>query len=700
MEPTPTLRLRNLTVSFAGQDTPVTAVDDLNLDVGAGEVLAVVGESGSGKTTTFLSALGLQRGARVTGQALLNGHNLLAASEAELSKLRGRDVSVIFQDALASLNPVMAIGAQVAEAVTVHHHDLSRAQVRAKSLELLRLVGIPAPEERATQYPHQLSGGMRQRVMIAIAIANEPRLIVADEPTTALDVTIQAQVIDVLRRIHENTDSSIVFITHDLGVVAGIADRVAVLYGGKLAEIGATEDVFYNASHPYTAGLLACLPRVDTGGRGTRLHQIDGNPPRDITSVSGCVFHPRCPMAQLPGPCSTVRPPMINAVGEKNAVGTPHMSACHFADEVPQHREVSAPERPANVAETQPRHDEVLIEAVGVSKHFPLHKGSLRRSKKVTIRAVDNVSLQVARGETLGLVGESGSGKTTVAHMLVNLANPTSGDVNVAGKNLSTFSRKELRGLATRVQFVFQDPFSSLNPQMTVEQILAEPLKLNGRWNRTAGPEKVATTLNLVGLDQQAAARHASAFSGGQRQRIGIARALMLEPQVLVLDEPVSALDVSVRAGIMNLLADLQENLGVGYLFVAHDLAVVRHISDRVAVMYHGKIVEEGGVERLYTAPAHPYTIALLSSVPIPDPDIERKRERIILSGDQPSPADPPSGCRFRTRCWKAQDMCAEVEPAPVAVVGGGSVSCHFPESPVAEGEVSSRTARMEQLHG
>ncbi|GHE98722.1 oligopeptide ABC transporter ATP-binding protein OppF [Amycolatopsis deserti] len=700
MEAAPTLRLRNLTVSFAGQDAPVTAVDDLSLDVDAGEVLAVVGESGSGKTTTFLSALGLQRGAHVTGQALLNGQDLLSASEAELSRLRGREVSVIFQDALASLNPVMAVGAQVAEAVAVHHRDLSRARTREKAVELLELVGIPAPRERAAQYPHELSGGMRQRVMIAIAIANEPRLIVADEPTTALDVTIQAQVIDVLRRIHERTDSSIVFITHDLGVVAGIADRVAVLYGGKLAELGTTEDVFYNASHPYTAGLLACLPRVDSGGRGSRLHQIDGTPPRDITSVSGCVFHPRCPMARLPSPCSTVPPPLIDTVAESGMTGEPHLSSCHFAAEVPQRADVSAPEHPGDIAVAHVERDDLLIEAVNVSKHFPLHKRSLGRGDRKVIRAVDNVSIEVARGETLGLVGESGSGKTTVAHMLVNLTEPTSGEISIAGKRLSTFSRKELRGLATRIQFVFQDPFSSLNPTMTVEQILAEPLKLNNRWDRKSSPQKIARMLRLVGLDEHASARHASAFSGGQRQRIGIARALMLEPQVLVLDEPVSALDVSVRAGIMNLLADLQEGLGVSYLFVAHDLAVVRHISDRVAVMYHGKIVEEGAVERLYSSPAHPYTVALLSSVPIPDPYIERKRERIILSGDQPSPANPPSGCRFRTRCWKAQDLCAEVEPAHTAVAGGGFVACHFPEATVADDEVSPKTARLEGLHG
>ncbi|KAA9164940.1 ABC transporter ATP-binding protein [Amycolatopsis acidicola] len=675
----PVFELESLTVRFDGRSGPVDAVRDLSLRVDAGEVLAVVGESGAGKTSAFLSVLGLQPAGRPSGRALLNGQDLITASESDLARLRGSEVSVIFQDALAALNPVMTIGSQIAEAIQVHRPRLPSEETWLRAVELLDLVGISAPTERADQYPHQLSGGMRQRVMIAIAIANEPGLVIADEPTTALDVTIQAQVLDVLQRIHDRTDSAVVFVTHDLGIVAGIADRVAVMYGGRLVEIGATEEIFYRSRHPYTRSLLACLPRLDAEGRERELYQIAGSLPANPAAVTGCVFHPRCPVAALPGPCATELPELTPDKPRQDVgrVSTSHVSACHYAGEIDNLLPSFASETGSR--KTRSETGAPIIVATEITKHFPMKKAGLARGRAL-VRAVDGVSFEICEGSTLGLVGESGSGKSTVANLLTRLLKPDTGDVLIREKSVQEMSGRELRHLSKTVQFVFQDPFSSLNPQMTVGDILAEPLKLNGMWTRRSGPARISEALQLVGLDPMTAHRNPKSFSGGQRQRIGIARALITKPDVVVLDEPVSALDVSVRAGILNLLMELQNELGVSYLFVAHDLAVVRHISDRVAVMYLGKIVEEGDVDTLYTTPAHPYTVALLSSAPIPDPRVERARKRVTLLGEQPSPANPPSGCRFRTRCWKAQDVCAEIAPSLNELKDGRTVACHFPE--------------------
>jgi peptide/nickel transport system ATP-binding protein len=669
----PILSVRNLTVDFPTHDGVVHAVDDVSFDLADSETLGIVGESGSGKSVTAMAILGLlPTSARITGEIEFDGQNLVGKSEKFLERVRGQQIAMIFQDALAALNPVQRVGHQIAEAITVHSSP-TKDELRDRVLELLDLVGIPNPSERAKQYPHEYSGGMRQRAMIAMAIANDPDVLIADEPTTALDVTIQAQVLDVLERIQERTKSSILLITHDLGVVAGIADRVLVMYAGRQVEIGDVDQTFYDPRHPYTRGLLGSLPRLDRSGRG-RLTRIEGQPPSMVFLPSGCAFHPRCVYADLDGVCVTERP-------EMHTVGDDHTSACHFAatlDSRTPRDTVEAARTHAARATSATGADGLVLEVKDLVKEFPVRSGWFG-SGKATVKAVSGLSFGIERGKTLGLVGESGCGKTTTGRLVLQLTDVTSGSVQFRGEELATKKAGELRALRGKIQIVFQDPYASLNPRMSVRSIISEPLRIHHveRGNELVRAKEL---MALVGLNPEHANRFPHEFSGGQRQRIGIARALALEPDLLVLDEPVSALDVSIQAGIVNLLEDLQDELGLAYLFIAHDLSVVRHICDDVAVMYLGKIVEMGPRDNVYDRPMHPYTQALLSAVPVPDPRQEKRRSRIILEGDVPSPVFPPSGCRFRTRCWKAQAICATEEPALIDRGGGHPVACHFAE--------------------
>jgi peptide/nickel transport system ATP-binding protein len=667
------LEVADLAVSFPSEEGRITAVRGLSYQVTAGEVLGIVGESGSGKSVSSLAVMGLlPPQARITGSIRFQGRELLGRSDAELSQLRGRRIAMIFQDPLSALTPVYTVGDQVAEALLVHG-ALSRPAASARAVELLDLVGIPDAARRAQAFPHEFSGGMRQRVVIAMAIANDPDLIIADEPTTALDVTVQAQVLAVLATAREVTGAGIVLITHDLGVVAGFADRVQVMYAGRTVETGPVDDIFYHPRMPYTRGLLGSIPRVDAGKR-LPLVPIEGQPPSLVRLPAGCPFAPRCPL--VIDHCHTTEPDLA-------PVSDTHLCACHRADAAPP-----APPVSGETSSDSSRHSRVVLRVEHLMRHYPVLKGTILRRQVGTVRAVDDISFELREQETLGLVGESGCGKTSTLMEILNLAAPAQGRIEVLGTDVSALDRKRRLQLRRDLQVVFQDPIASLDPRLPVFDVLAEPLSTHGV-PAAEIRRRVPELLHLVGLQAGHASRYPAEFSGGQRQRIGIARALALDPKVLVLDEPVSALDVSIQAGVINLLEELRARLGLAMLFVAHDLAVVRHIADRVAVMYLGKIVEIGPVEAVYNTPQHPYTQALLSAIPIPDPRKERARERILLTGDLPSPAEVPSGCRFRTRCFRyaalapeLQSRCEQEEPArEQRGEAEHEAACHYAEA-------------------
>jgi peptide/nickel transport system ATP-binding protein len=650
----PLLEIEELAISIPTESGLVEAVRGVSLSIEPGETLGVVGESGSGKTMLALSILGLQPGnAQVTGTIKLDGVEL----GTDWQRIRGDRIAMVFQDPMTALNPMYTIGWQVAECVRLHRR-VDKAKAMTRAVELLDAVGLPEPALVARRYPHELSGGMRQRVVIAMAIANEPELLIADEPTTALDVTVQAQILDLLKSIRTETQAAMILISHDLGVVAGVADRVLVMYAGKAVEVGKVDDVFASPAMPYTSGLLASLPSLEQ--RTERLSFIKGIPPSGIGYGPGCAFAPRCPIA---AEACAEQPPLEPVMDD-------HLAACHFAGSVWVTPSVDQPETIA-----APQDGQVVVEVTNLVKNFRVRGAGFRAHR--TIQAVSGVDLQLRAGRCLALVGESGCGKSTLARLLVRLDEPTSGSIKLNGRELAGVGEGELRALRRDIQMVFQDPYSALNPRLSVGEIVGEPLTVHKIPDRAA---KVRELLTSVGIDPAATVRFPGEFSGGQRQRIGIARALALAPQTIVLDEPVSALDVSIQASVLNLLRELQRNQDMAYLFIAHDLAVVRQVADDVAVMYLGKIVEQGPADEVYSRPAHPYTLALMSAVPVPDPPRERSRQRILLTGEVPSPANPPSGCRFRTRCWKATDKCAREEPVLTGLTRPHLVACHYPE--------------------
>ena len=680
------LEVEKLSVTFPTRDGKVAAVRNLNFTLDKGETLGIVGESGSGKSTVALAILGLlPKGALLDGSIRCKSHELLGLSEKELSRIRGGTIAYIPQDPLSSLNPAFSVGWQISEAIWTRGTH-SKQEANARAVELLEMVGIPRASEQVSRYPHEFSGGMRQRVVIAMAMANNPDIVIADEPTTALDVTIQAQVLEALKAARDQTNASVILITHDLGVVAGMADRVMVMYGGTAVETAMADEVFYRSRMPYTLGLLGSLPRLDARTQEP-LRPIPGSPPSLIDIPNACTFAPRCPLAI--DICREEEPSLLEVVpghksachrsGELEGVGT-ELFTPTWADDISQ---VGEEEAVVSTTESVPSPSvgEPVITVTDLVKHFPIQGGKLIRHQVGDAHAVCGVSFELGERETLGLVGESGCGKSTTARTVLQLLKATSGSVRYKDIELTTRSSGQLRQLRQQLQVVFQDPYASLDPKMPVGDIIAEPLHVHGLWGRQSGPAKVSELFRVVGLNPEHKNRYPHEFSGGQRQRIGIARALALDPKVIVLDEPVSALDVSIQAGIVNLLEELQNRLGLAYLFIAHDLSVVRHISDRVAVMYLGKIVEIGTRDQVYDAPSHPYTQALMSAVPVPDPEVERQRRRILLTGDVPSAANPPSGCRFRTRCWKAQAICATEEPALVDRGQGHPVACHFAET-------------------
>jgi peptide/nickel transport system ATP-binding protein len=676
--PPPVLSVRNLSVTFTGSGRDVPAVRDIGFDVHAGEVLGIVGESGSGKSVTSLAVTGLlPPTARVSGSIRVGDVDVTTADAETLRQMRGREVGMIFQDPTTTLNPVLPIGRQVIEG-QVSHGFVSAAEAPARAAALLREVDIPDPETRIGQYPHQFSGGMRQRAVIAMAMAGEKRLIIADEPTTALDVTVQAQVLAVLARRQAETGAAVILITHDLGVVAETADRVAVMYGGRIVETGDVAGIFHAPRHPYTVGLLQSLPRLDVVA--DRLVPIPGQPPTPARLPPGCAFRPRCPIGRDRALCAA-EDPALRPSAEGRA------TACHFPDEVPTLLGEPAPPRAEPVAKSADPASQAapLLEVENLQVHFPIRTGLLRRQTG-TVRAVDGVSLAVRPGETLGLVGESGCGKTTTGRAIMGLVRATGGSIRFGGAEVTTMDQAALRRTRRNMQYIFQDPYASLNPIKTVGDIVAEPLRIHGLFDDAGGMKRVGELFELVGLSRTMLGRYPAEFSGGQKQRIGIARALALAPKLLILDEPVAALDVSIQAQVVNLLQDLQKELGLAFLFIAHDLSVVRHISNRVAVMYLGRIVEQADRDTLYDRPAHPYTQSLLSAVPVPDPSRRGHTGRIVLQGDIPSPARPPSGCPFHPRCFRAEARCSTEIPAFRELASQPTrAACHFAAPRVAE---------------
>jgi peptide/nickel transport system ATP-binding protein len=653
----PLLSIAELTVEFTTSRGIVRAVDGVSWSVEPGQIVALVGESGCGKSVTALAVMRLlarPAGRIVGGTMRFDGSDLGALRPEEMRALRGRDLAMIFQEPMTSLNPVLTIGEQIMEPLLLHL-KMTQDAARERAVELMRLVGIADGAARLAQYPHHLSGGMRQRVMIAMGIACDPKLIIADEPTTALDVTIQSQILELMQDLSRRLGIALVVITHNLGIVARYADVVNVMYAGRIVESGSAAAIFARPLHPYTSGLLRAVPRLDRPRTG-KLATIDGVPPDLLTPPTGCRFAPRCPFR---APVCESDPPLVEH-------GVRHFAACHRVAEIAGEPPSVAPEPlPAVLKATPP-----ALVVRGLTKHFA-------SSGHTVVRAVEDVSFDVPAGRTLGLVGESGCGKTTVGRMVLRLVAPTAGTIHFGGEDIAAAGGAAMQRLRRRVQVVFQDPYSSLNPRMSIGETIAEPLRVHGLVKgRKAARDRAAELLTQVGLLPYMADRYPHQLSGGQRQRVGIARALAMEPEFIVLDEPVSALDVSVQAQIINLLEDLQTRHGLGYLFIAHDLAVVRHLSHRVVVMYLGRVMESADRDALYATPLHPYTQALLDAAPVPDPLVERARRPRALTGEIPSAMAPPSGCVFHTRCPRAIAECRSIVPPLRELRPGHHVAC------------------------
>jgi len=661
-EPEVILQVRGLSTDLGSDSNPVHAVDAVDLTLHRGETLVLLGESGCGKSMIALSLMRLlpPSGRVVAGEVVLQGRSLLGLTEVEMRRERGGRIGMIFQEPMTSLNPVMQVGEQVAEAVRLHDPEHAR-QPRGRVLELFRAVGIPDAERRIDEYPHQLSGGMKQRVMIAMALAGRPQVLIADEPTTALDVTIQAQVLDLLKQLQRETGMAILLITHDLGVVAEMADRVGVMYAGQLVETAGARDFFKQPRHPYSLKLFRSLPSA--AKRQQDLDIIKGIVPPLNREFPLCRFRDRCEASQEV--CGGALPPWR---GEAENGYRCHLPVEKIRLDVSSH--------PAGAGAAEPLAHEPLMRVQKLQVYFPIKRGVLRRTVG-HVKAVDGVDLQLYPGRTLALVGESGCGKTTVGKAMLQLQAPTGGSVLFDGRELTRTRGEALRRLRREFQIIFQDPTSSMNPRMLVEDVISEGMQAQKIGaSRAERRERVLELLCQVGLAADALSRYPHEFSGGQRQRIAIARALAVSPRLVVCDEPTSALDVSVQAQVLNLLKELQQSMQLSYLFITHNIAVVSYLADEVAVMYLGRIVESGPVKQILEGACHPYTQALLNAVPVPDPD--HRREVLRLEGDLPSPAKPPPGCHFHDRCPRAEPRCRENYPPQISVddEAGHQVAC------------------------
>ena len=682
------LKIRDLSTWLDSNDEVVRAIEGLSLEIARGETYALLGESGCGKSMTALSVMRLlpDAGQVVGGVIELDGDDLLRKPEVAMRDIRGRRVAMIFQEPMLSLNPVMTVGAQIAETLE-RHTELAGTALDARVIELLNAVGIPDPGRRRAEYPFQLSGGMKQRVMIAMALACDPELLIADEPTTALDVTIQAQILDLLRELQAKRGMSVLLITHDLAVVAEMAQRVAVMYAGEIVETASREQFFRHPAHPYSRKLFDSLP--GNHRRGEALAVIRGSVPQLTHEFTGCRFAERCDAAW--DLCRSTLPPWYELADGQGvrchlfAAGGKGEERGESRDAEAEKREVLGVRREAEdrmpeagpplTPHASPLTDP-LLRVEDLKIHFPIHSGVLQRVTGY-VKAVDGVSLSIGAGRTLGLVGESGCGKTTAGKGILRLIEPTGGRVLFAGEDLARLTRSELRAKRNQMQIIFQDPYASLNPRMRVADIIDEGMAALGIGAGVADrARRIDDLLVEVGLAPEMKLRYPHEFSGGQRQRIAIARALSVEPRLIICDEPTSALDVSVQAQILNLLKSLQDKMGLAYLFITHNIAVVEFLAHEVAVMYLGRIVEAGTVDEVLKSPRHPYTRALLSAVPMVDP--AARREIIRLKGDLPSPAHPPAGCYFHPRCPHVTRECAERYPELTRLTASHAVNCHL----------------------
>ena len=669
---TPLLQIKDLHTDIEIRNGVVRALSGVDLHVNPGETLGIVGESGSGKTMTALSLMGLlpQGGKVSSGSIILDGQDLTQLPLKEKRKLRGTKVGMIFQDPLTSLNPTMKIGLQVCEPLRVHE-KLSKREALARAVEILKRVGMPRPEVVINNYPHQLSGGMRQRVMIAMALVCKPRILIADEPTTALDVTTQMQILDLIDELRDEYKMGVILITHDLGVVAGHTDRVAVMYAGRIVETAPTKTLFTEPKHRYTSSLMAALPERALAA-GTKLFSIPGAPPSLTNLPKGCRFAARCLWAT--DECRAGYPDLS---GDEN-----HTFSCFHpvqeGDESPavlQAMMDSGKAEDAVDATGQISH-EVLLDVKEASREYESSGSGFFKRDKGVVSAVDRVSITVNKGETYGLVGESGCGKSTVGRLIAGLERPSGGAIELDGRDLATLKGRNAVRIHRDVQMMFQDSYAAMDPRMRIDQILAEPMSIQKTGNARQIAERIMEILEQVGLTEEILDRYPHEFSGGQLQRIGFARSLTLAPDLIVADEPVSALDVSVQAQVLNLMKDLQQELGLSYLFISHDLAVVQYMADRIGVMYLGRIVEEGPAHEVVKNPKHPYTKALIDSIPVPDPEFKHDESAIKLTGEPPSAVNPPEGCRFRPRCPFAGEEC---KVQPVLTDETHRVACHHP---------------------
>ena len=673
----PLLRLCDLHVAIPQRKGVVTPLRGVDLTLEAGRTLGIVGESGSGKTMTSLAIMGLLPGnGRVTsGRIEFDGTDLVSVDESRARRRRGRDIGMIFQDPMTSLNPTMTIGEQVSEGARVHER-LSKRDAHTRAVEILDRVGMPRPQSIARDYPHQLSGGMRQRAMIAMALVNHPQLLIADEPTTALDVTTQRQILDLIEDIQDEFGSAVILVTHDLGVVAGRADDVAVMYAGRVVEQAPAGTLFEDPAHQYTRALLAALPERAVQG-SERLYAIPGMPPNLSEQIEGCPFAPRCHRVQDDCLTGTVQPVRI---GEAHVAACLHPGADE-GDDAFTNATAGAVAAGHAAHEPPPTADagQDLLEVDGATKEYPALGGSIVRRKVGVISAVSDVSFTVRPGETFGLVGESGCGKSTLGRLVAMLETPTSGALRLDGADITGLTGRESRAAHRRIQMMFQDSTAAMDPRMRIDEILTEPLDIQKVGTSRSRAEQVEDLVGDVGLADDALERYPHEFSGGQLQRVGLARSLALGPRLVVCDEPVSALDVSVQAQVLNLMKDVQAEHDLAYLFISHDLSVVRYMSDRIGVMYLGHMVEQGPAEEVSARPRHPYTRVLIDAVPTVDQ--QEDRDRLLVEGELPSAADPPSGCRFRTRCPFAQEICATAPPVHEFGENGDShtVACHFP---------------------